>query len=292
LLGSVKYNIPFGKALKWSDGGTTITLAPMVTKGIAEVTCFADRYDKEIIDLAQSRGLVSLRGLVNLYSFTAGEPFTVTLDEVEGPSGVRETILHQDDYLVVRFQHSHPVSARSVANVGIIRTTSKYRFLVEFMDLTFATSLPLTPDANVKSTPLVALNTAIDLSNLAEVSAFVIEEPSTLIAMNDAIMALQQPFYVPIGCGRAVDGIRQAFAAPGRNLKQEWAAMQAALRIRRAYQQHVTDASAKPRHAESQSFTPAEIREILSRTWTIINRYLEYRKRGNSLPASEFPELL
>jgi len=56
---------------------------------------------------------------------------------------------------VVRFQHSHPVSARSVANVGIIRTTSKYRFLVEFMDLTFATSLPLTPDANVKSTPLV-----------------------------------------------------------------------------------------------------------------------------------------
>jgi len=60
--------------------------------------------------------------------------------------------------LVVRFQHSHPVSARSVANVGIIRTTSKYRFLVEFMDLTFATSLPLTPDANVKSTPLGRIN--------------------------------------------------------------------------------------------------------------------------------------
>lgn len=71
-----------------------------------------------------------------------------------------------------------------------------------------------------------------------------------------------------------------------------WAAMQAALNISESYQKWVTDLSAKPRHADRSYQTGIDVREALKRTWTIMNRFLEYRRRGNiPLTPPEFPKL-
>jgi hypothetical protein len=56
--------------------------------------------------------------------------------------------------LVVRFQHSHPARGHAFANVGTQKTTSNYKFLVEFWDLRFGCRALGWRIPNVKSTPL------------------------------------------------------------------------------------------------------------------------------------------
>jgi hypothetical protein len=68
--------------------------------------------------------------------------------------------------------------------------------------------------------------------------------------------------------------------------------MQAALNISRPYQEWVTNLSAEPRHANRSYVTGADTTDAVARTWRIMNRFLHYRKRGNtSLTAPDFPEL-
>ena len=55
---------------------------------------------------------------------------------------------------VARFQHSRSVSAATLANVGIKRTTGKYRFLMEFWIWHSLDELADKWVANAKSTPL------------------------------------------------------------------------------------------------------------------------------------------
>ena len=56
--------------------------------------------------------------------------------------------------LVVRFRHLAPIFACPRPNVEISRTTSNYKFLVEFLNLTFARRDCGIWDTNVKFTPL------------------------------------------------------------------------------------------------------------------------------------------
>ena len=68
--------------------------------------------------------------------------------------------------------------------------------------------------------------------------------------------------------------------------------MQAALNISRPYQQWVTSLSANPRHADRSHITGANTTEALSRTWSLMNRFLEYKRRGDKpLSAPDFPVL-
>jgi hypothetical protein len=57
--------------------------------------------------------------------------------------------------LVVRFRHLAPIFACPRPNVEISRTTSNDKFLVEFLNLTFARRDCGIGDTNVKFTPLV-----------------------------------------------------------------------------------------------------------------------------------------
>ena len=56
--------------------------------------------------------------------------------------------------LVVRFRHLPPLAALARANVGIIRTTSKFLILVELFNLTFEREPGRNRDSNVKFAPL------------------------------------------------------------------------------------------------------------------------------------------
>lgn len=59
---------------------------------------------------------------------------------------------------------------------------------------------------------------------------------------------------------------------------------------RDTYLKYITDHSKAPRHGES-SHTPGDItNEVVARSWSVMNRYLEYRKAGGVLPSS-LPQL-
>jgi hypothetical protein len=119
----------------------------------------------------------------------------------------------------------------------------------------------------------------------------VIENFSAMGALHDLNEAITQTHASPRACGRAVEGIRQAIA-PGLERKKGWAQMNETLRIDRSYLDLITDTSIGPRHADPAHVTGARCREITKRSWIIMNRFLEYLKRGSQpLPESEFSTL-
>jgi hypothetical protein len=71
-----------------------------------------------------------------------------------------------------------------------------------------------------------------------------------------------------------------------------WAAMQAALNISQPYQKRISALSTSPRHADRSFINGADVTEALKRTWTVMNRFFEYRKRGKKpLVPPDFPLL-
>jgi len=68
--------------------------------------------------------------------------------------------------------------------------------------------------------------------------------------------------------------------------------MHGVLNISRDYQQWISEQAKGPRHGDP-AFVPGDVTvEITHRTWVVMNRFLEYRKRGNQpLTAPDFPLL-
>jgi len=68
--------------------------------------------------------------------------------------------------------------------------------------------------------------------------------------------------------------------------------MQTGLNLDAAYLKLITDQSVGPRHGDHQYVLGTMTREIATRSWTVMNRFLEYLKRGRAaLPPDEFPLL-
>ncbi|HXC02667.1 MAG TPA: hypothetical protein VNU49_08455 [Opitutaceae bacterium] len=120
----------------------------------------------------------------------------------------------------------------------------------------------------------------------------VLTEPQVFFALNELIGAISVPHVSLINCARAMDGLKHLLASPGSNESQAWKQMRDALRLDEGYLKFITHHSKGSRHAEP-GHTPGTITtEVTRRAWTIMNRYFELRKRGQTaLPATEFPLL-
>jgi hypothetical protein len=89
----------------------------------------------------------------------------VIFDQENVPSGVNLTFVRRDCGIgdtnvkftprVVRFRHLAPIAACPRPNVGVARTTRNDKFLVAFLNLTFARRDCGIGDTNVKFTPRV-----------------------------------------------------------------------------------------------------------------------------------------
>jgi hypothetical protein len=91
-------------------------------------------------------------------------PDIPTLRALFGPSeDVFPAVTMQMADLVVRFRHLAPIFACPRPNVEISRTTSNYKFLVAFLNLTFVRRDCSIWDTNVKFTPLA--DTAVRVEN-------------------------------------------------------------------------------------------------------------------------------
>src|SRR5262249_26539082 len=112
------------------------------------------------------------------------------------------------------------------------------------------------------------------------------------LVLNDLINAIRIPHITATNCSRVVEGIRHLIA-PNQTEKAGWAVMRAALNVDEAYLKFLSQQSYQPRHGNHQFVTRETNGEILRRAWTVMDRYIHYRKRadGKSLPESEFPLL-
>lgn len=110
--------------------------------------------------------------------------------------------------------------------------------------------------------------------------------------LHDLICSITIPNESTVRCGRVVDGLKHLIASGTSSRSSEWLQMQNALRVDEAYLKMITEYSKDPRHGKSVRVEGRTTTEIGSRTWTIMNRFFEYKKRGSTpLPELEFPLL-
>jgi hypothetical protein len=116
-------------------------------------------------------------------------------------------------------------------------------------------------------------------------------EPHLFRTLRYLISGTMEPHMSAINCGRVVEALRQIIA-PKLDRKQGWAELRNVLRVDRSYIDLLTTSSIDSRHGGFTRIEGDVTMEIATRAWTLVNRYLEFRKRGNQpLPAAEFPVL-
>jgi hypothetical protein len=120
----------------------------------------------------------------------------------------------------------------------------------------------------------------------------VIREPPLFLALNDLIAANTIPGQVAVNCGRAIEGLRRILVPNEPSRKQGWQEFQTCLNLGKEYIKLITDTSQGPRHGDRTDIPGHISQDIIERSWEVMNRFFEYRKRGNiALPLSEFPLL-
>jgi hypothetical protein len=123
---------------------------------------------------------------------------------------------------------------------------------------------------------------------IAAILPIVLSDPTIFVALNDLVDSITYPQEAPVKCGRAIDAIRYAMA-PANNRKAGWSAMRENLNVDQKYLEFITAESIGPRHGDVKSTTFDASRETIRRSWIVMNRFLEFKKRGDKrLPASEF----
>lgn len=112
-------------------------------------------------------------------------------------------------------------------------------------------------------------------------------------AFRDLISSLGTLNYSAVAACRALECIRNSIAPDSSKDIEGWKILREKLQIERAYIQYVTDASREPRHGNRAVAFGDDQLEITHRVWKIMNRYIEYLKRGGNetLPKDEFPLL-
>jgi hypothetical protein len=147
--------------------------------------------------------------------------------------------------------------------------------------------------------PLSSLCTAFDLTpgnagpnNFRAMYNLVVAEPPLFLALNDLITAITVPGQIPINCARAVEGLRMIMVPNDPSRKLGWAKMRETLQLERTYLEYITEMSTNPRHGDKSHIDQHLLQEVLRRSWIVMNRFFEYRKRGNEpLPIADFPLL-
>lgn len=128
--------------------------------------------------------------------------------------------------------------------------------------------------------------------NFTAVLNLVLREPPLFMALNDLILAITIPHHAPVNCGRAIDGIRNMISQDPDKAKS-WDAMRGYLNLSKDYIKLITETSIGPRHGDRTYIPGSSTSEVIQRSWVVMNRFFEFRKRGNQpLPLTEFPLLI
>jgi hypothetical protein len=144
----------------------------------------------------------------------------------------------------------------------------------------------------VKNNELPKLCTAFSVaSGFPEVLRIVLTDTSLFIALNELNESLTLTHHAIPSCARCIERLRTNMC-PGLERKKAWVQFGDNLQISKTYLDLITDYSKGPRHGDPEYIPENIVAEVMRRSWIIVNRFLEYRKRGSSkLPASEFPLL-
>ena len=137
---------------------------------------------------------------------------------------------------------------------------------------------------------MAALCTAFGKDSIDRVVSMVATDQPLARILSDLMMSLSTPHYSPISCGRVAEGVLRLLTKDKG--PAAWAEMRTVLRVDEAYLRLLTEHSKQPRHGHRVMVEAAVTSELLTRAWSLLNRYLAYRLGGGQpLDEQSFPVL-
>jgi hypothetical protein len=115
-----------------------------------------------------------------------------------------------------------------------------------------------------------------DHQKFREVLQLAVGNKTFLLALNDLTQAISVPDLLVVNCTRSVEGIRQLIAGPGVRGDVAWPKMNDLLNLSESYTKYITRPSRSHRHAERDDISEEIQNEILRRSWTIMDRFINY----------------
>jgi hypothetical protein len=111
-------------------------------------------------------------------------------------------------------------------------------------------------------------------------------------ALNHLTATMERPDEILTGCALGIERLTHIIS-PGAEKKQRWQNLRTALQLTENYLKLITEVSKGPRHGNPERLVLEDVLEARRRAWTVMNRFLEFRKRRNNapLPLSDFPLL-
>ncbi len=236
--------------------------------------------------------------LHNTYSvhFTDAEMIALGVD-CWGRLNIRDNLVTIDCELNVfeKSKHLMPVTmraydiARATIDLMSFSSGNALMFILEtLIDADGNTTLvvPMQPDLGKLATALVGPG------QFDELLKIVLSDPPLFLALRDLVEGITFFHRAPINCARAIDCLRQYFVAPGASKASGWRQLQENLNVSEAYLKTITDLSRGPRHGDHEHIPGPSLVDATTKSWVIMNRYLEYRKRRSGrLPLADFPLL-
>jgi hypothetical protein len=179
--------------------------------------------------------------------------------------------------------------ARAAIDLVCFASGNAYAFVLETwtgLDRVTRAVAPQQPELSALSTSVASP------ADFDQVLRLVITDPPLFMALRDLIESITQWHRAPISAARAIEAMRHSMT-PGKERKQQWENFCLNLQLARSYIDPVTDTSAGPRHGDPEHIPGNITTDVARRAWVIMDRYLEFRKRGgqNPLPLAEFPTL-
>jgi len=183
---------------------------------------------------------------------------------------------------------------RSAVNLAAFATGVGYSVIFEsVIDTSGQTKIFAPQDLSLaRLCTSFSLNPQPGKTSISEMWDLVLSNVAIFQALEDLITSITLPHHAPVDCARAIERLRHLVATPGAPVYQAWEEMRNALQLDRSFLQLITDASAQPRHGDPAHIPGATTKEIVRRSWIIMDRHLESRIRGNiPLPTTDFPLL-
>lgn len=199
---------------------------------------------------------------------------------------------YNDTYFDELYKRASDI-ARTAVNLVAFATGYGLTLVLETFIYPDGTPAPITPqDPSVASLCTSYSLQSEKQQDFGAVLRIVAVEPNLFFALNDLVEAITIHHVAPVNCALAMDRLKHLIANPGAKNPEAWKQMRETLRIDEAYLKFITETSKDPRHGRP-GLTPGSLTsDATRRAWTIMDRYLEYRKRGgNPLPPDEFPLL-
>jgi len=114
------------------------------------------------------------------------------------------------------------------------------------------------------------------------------------LSLIDLQLSIKFPKDTGVFCYRAIESIMQYFNEGDntrKSRKQAWMKFDSNLNVSREWVDFVRKFALDPRHGRPKSISGSERIEVMKHTWKIVDRFILYLDKNESLDNNEFPEL-